>query len=173
MTEFNYALASLGAVATAEASDSGYPPVQTIDANDLTRWTASMNAGMKSLFIDLGAPQFITSIRGLAYRSSAQVGNWQLAYSSDGVNYNLLSVFLPNTGDTTAPVGGMTARYWRLRGVGSYWSGTFAGFYSVELWGPVEAPPPPVNPAPEYIDAWLDGIEANYVPTIDEWLAAH
>lgn len=170
MTTFNFALASLGAVCTASNQQSGHPGALLIDGNDVTFWQNS--APNPTLTVDLGAPQYITLVRLLQGNpTSGYCTNPILRWSTDGSTWFDLTQLAGVYGWNDWNTGGICARYWRIA------IGTMAGGYcigqSFQIWGPVEAPPPPVSPAPVYIQLWLDGIEANYVPTIDEWLAAH
>jgi hypothetical protein len=103
--------------------------------------------------------------------SSNSSNYWQLQYSTDNANWNVAGVYFDKLADATKSVGGITARYWRIY-QGSSTSGN-PGAYSFEIIGPVEAPPPPENPAASYINAWLNGLETHYVPTVEDWLDSH
>jgi hypothetical protein len=172
MVEFNYALASLGAVATASHTTAGYPASQAIDGSDVTQWLYDYGSSSvtMTLTVDLGAPQYIERVRTLLQAPQAQ--NCGLSYSTDGTNWNVIvAVVARANGEYSDPVDGITARYWRLTFTSGF-AGS-GGCKAFDVLGPVEAPPPPTSPAPTYIEAWLDGLEANYVPTIQDWLDAN
>jgi hypothetical protein len=171
MVDFNYALSSLGAVATAHTTQAGFPPTLAIDGSDKTYYRPGAYDDVGYWKVDLGAPQYITHVRILPHIGSGTY-TLTLQWSTDNASWNTLLTPVPWTADVDVPAGGVTARYWRFT-VSGIAAGEWWGLYACECWGPVEAPPPPVNPAPTYIEDWLDGIEANYVPTITDWLAAN
>lgn len=169
MTQFNYALAALGAVATTSASPAEHPPSHSIDGSDVTStWFTTANPHW--LAIDLGAAEYITDVRLYAGASNSQANWWVLQYSVNGTDWLDSGLSFDNISNITKQTGGLTARYWRIRRGSSVAYSPVV--YSFEIIGPVEAPPPPDNPADEYIAAWLDGLEANYVPAVQAWLAA-
>lgn len=168
MPDLNYALNDLGAVFSANYVSPGYPASQAGDNNDLTMWAKFGGAAGYPcyLYVDLGAPQFITSSRCLAYNTGVRV--FDIAYSSDAVNYNYVLQTSRGSGDYTDQTGGVLARYWRLT-LDKAPSGS-VGAYSWELWGPAEAPPNPTLPMCDQIEDWLDAVEANFKPCVDVWL---
>lgn len=170
MASVNFALAALGALASANHSNTGFPAVQAIDGSDTTYWFASWGGNMPTLTVDLGAPQYIESIDVLPASNGVPSGTWALYYSTDGVNFNFIHGSFPRNARFTFSGINLTARYWRLQY--STWGSDQggSGIYHFETWGPAEAPPPPTTPVCSYIQAWLDGIEANYVPCVEDWL---
>jgi len=168
MTNFNYALNSLGIVITAQNETQGYAKEQAFDGSDVT-YAACANNTAYWLAVDLGAPQYIATSRVLGKKATQTANMWALQYSTDGTSWQNVGQAHDGQGDTSRETGGLTARYWRLYYGGSVGSGT--GIYTWELIGPIEAPPPPTNPTDDYVKAWLDGINANYKPSVDEWLA--
>lgn len=169
MTNFNYALAALGATATVYSVDSSYPPSQAIDGSDVT-YARQWNQYQQWLAVDLKAEQYITHVKVLQNAAGHFAAGYVVSYSHNNVDWFDVGTFNGVLGWNDYDVGGITARYWRVwatNNMSEYW------WHTLEVIGPVEAPPPVVNPAPEYINAWLDGLEANYVPTIDDWLAAN
>jgi len=170
MPDFNYALAALGATVTVSNFTTGNPGDHTIDGSETTFWGIVNNTSANYCKIDLGAPQYITNAR-LNAGGGADVNDvWGLQYSDDGTNWNNVGVAFDTVGDETLPTGGLTYRYWRIYYAANIGTGRMV--YAFELLGPVEAPPPPTNPVTTYIQAWLDGLEANYVPDVADWLAA-
>lgn len=167
MADVNYALGALGAIATAQRFATGYPPSNYIDGNDITEWRAGSSSGGWTQ-IDLGAPQYITlcEIRqGPSYMTGIT-----LQKSDNGTDFTNVVAVPQGTGEHSVEVGGLSARYWRLAHNGT--NGGNAQMQSWRLWGPAEAPPPPTTPVCDYISAWLDGIEANFVPCVQDWLDA-
>lgn len=170
MTEWNYALVSLGATATALNSDGGFPPFQAIDGSPATVWKTTWSGNHPQLTIDLGAPQYITQVVTRPYWAGVRADTWQLSYSFDGTTWQVITGGIARDADVTTLVEPITARYWRLYGSNNGSATYPSGLKSVEVVGPIEAPPPPVSPAPTYIAAWLDGINANYVPAAQAWI---
>lgn len=171
MADINYALASLGAVATASSSIHGTTPGQAIDGSDVSFWRGLVSC---TLYIDLGAAQYIESIlwrnppTGALYRALTVT----IGYSNDGITY---SAFDPLTNlpfeDTTFDTGGITARYWRF--VVSSGLNNGAQAQEVQIIGPSDAPPPPANTNCAAMQAWLDGLESYWVPCVEAWLEAN
>lgn len=173
MTLYNFALAANGAIATAGSyAVESHPASMAIDGSDLTyaqSHGSTTTPGWVS--IDLGAPQYITEVRQLT--TIATLRDVRLEASTDGVSWVTIQDVVPAyNGWSTVLVGGLTYRYWRFSTT-AYGTAQWYQPNAIEVLGPVEAPPPPTSPAPDYIEAWLDGIEANYVPTVDDWLAAN
>jgi hypothetical protein len=167
MTIFNYALAALGCSAVATQTLAGYPAGQAIDGADGTKYQSPTGVGgYQYLTLDLGAPQYITELHILQDNTNGCLV--QFEYSYDNTTWNVIGAGDTTSGEFTYPIEALTCRYWRIRFYLT--SGKAWGAYYVELLGPVEAPPPPTNPADEYIAAWLDGLEANYVPAVQTWL---
>lgn len=171
MTQFNYALAALGATITGNTAQAGFPLTHIIDGSDSTCWKSSGGSPYWHR-IDLGAAHYITDFRlvqGQVYNQTATVV--RVTYSDDDVNYNVLADWSVTYGAQTLNIQGITHRYWKFTAT----AGCSGGWtnYTTEVIGPVEAPPPPDNPADEYIAAWLDGLEANYVPGVQAWLDSH
>lgn len=168
MADFNYALAALGCVATASGSDGGYPPSQAIDGSDVTYWSANQNYG-SWIQLDFGAPIYIVSFVIKQPTTNAWAQVIYTNYSNDGSNWLSLAQQNGVQGDVTINTGGLAARYWRFtmsNTPAAHWR-----VYTLQALGPVTAPPPPTNPVVEPLVAWLDGLEANLAPTVDDWLA--
>lgn len=169
MADINYGLAALGAVATASHYTAGYPPAQVNDGSDVTAWiydygSSSVNGWVA---IDLGAAQYITSVRTLQQNSVSM--SWGLQYSYNGTDWNtIIAQATRADGDYTNQTGGITARYWRCP-CGSGFGGKFS-LQEFEVIGPTEAPPPPASPNCTAMQLWLDGLEAYWVPCVQDWL---
>lgn len=172
MPDINYGLAALGAVADSPYTSGGFTPGQAIDGNDLTKWEYDYGSSSVNSYIrvDLGAPQYITSVRTLQQNSVSM--SWGLQYSFDNVTWNTIVPQATRAdGDYTTQTGGVTARYWRCL-VGSVFGGKFS-LHAFDIIGPSEAPPPPANTNCEDMQAWLDGLEAYWVPCVQTWLDAN
>lgn len=170
MVAFNYANPAIGAVVSADTTLSGHAPSQACDGSDLTYWQHTGSGGTHWLKVDLGAPQYIDTLRVLPYGSST-AASYGVEYCNDDATWLVAINGINQRSELNQPTEGITARYWRV--YASVPAANTLKIYQFELWGPVEAPPPPENPVDDYITAWLDGIEANYVPTIQDWLDAH
>ena len=161
MTLFNYALSSLGAVASGNAN-GGTTVGQMIDGSDVTRCIYANVAGDQK--VDLGAPQYITQVRFIGNNSNGP----KLYYCDDGTNWLLFGNLSNFTSGLTVATGGVTARHWRITTLSN--SNNYLYTFAVE--GPVEVPPPPVAAITDPIEAWLDGIEQYMVPAVRDWLDA-
>lgn len=161
MTDWNYGLGANGAVWIGSCL-GGNPGYLALDGSEATY--ARINSGAYFGVVDIGSPQYITHIR---YKV-AHSGTCTISLSNDGSTYTPIDASAYVAGWNTVQLGGVTYRYFKLS-----FSFNTESVYAAEIIGPVEAPPPPLNPAPDYIEAWLDGLELNYVPTINDWLAAH
>lgn len=171
MTLWDYALAANGSVAANWQTVTGYPASQAIDGSDVSACRTQNGTGAW-FKVNLGAPQYITSIH-LLHGASNYLANLNVQYCDDDATWNTLTTWAISGNSQTLDTGGITARYWRFVKSGDTVVGSVWELFTCELLGPVTAPPPPVNPAEAYITAWLDGIEANYVPTVEAWLAAN
>lgn len=160
MTLINFANPALGAVASATGSVTGYPAGQAIDQTDVTEWRSS---GAAQLTVDLGAPQYVTNI----HVHSLTAYDWTVRYSTDNSTWNIVGTIANSLNGADLATGGISAQYWRIDDIHNNRVASF------EIWGPAEAPPPPTYPPCDYISAWLDGIEANYVPCVEDWLEAN
>lgn len=170
MTDWNYGLAANGASAASNGNGGGTAPGQAIDGSDVSYWQSAYYGGAANIVVDLGVPQAIDSIRVLASQDADCFGPWALDYCDDGSSWQSSGVTCDAGGESSHALGGITARYWKL----SKWATAAAHrIHSIDLIGAIVAPPPPGNPEPGFIDAWLDGLEANYVPTVQDWLDAH
>lgn len=171
MADYNFALASLGAVATANNNENGYPPVQAIDGSAQTQWRETTGYTYGALVIDLQVAQTIYRVHTKSVALFGATGNWLLQYGADGVNWNNTELLFPNNAESNQSFDAITARYWRL-----YYAHPTNQRYAinyVELVGEVPAPPPPGGPADPYLADWLDGLQANYVPDAQDWLDAN
>lgn len=169
MTLFDYALAALGAVAGASGAAGGHPASLAIDGSDVSYWQNS--GGSQKIWVDLGASQYITECQ-IRHNGNldSQLTPVTIEYSVDNVTWYTLNSFASVRWENSYATGGLTARYWRFA---CNYGGAWWQVYAMRVLGPVPAPPPPTAPAPDYIEAWLDGLEANYVPTVEDWLAAN
>lgn len=170
MTLWNYGLNELGATHRQGGTGTGTLAPNLGDANDLT-YVSWGSYGSYWLSCDLGAPQYIEQIR-LLQQAAGFLSAWYLQTSVDGSIWTTrLDVSTPAY-DYTFAIGGITARYFRLLKTAAG-NGPGQKFYTVQYLGPIEAPPPPTSPEPDYIAAWLDGLNANYVPGVRAWLDAN
>lgn len=171
MTNFNYALSALGASATASNTFSTYTAMLTIDGNDNTYWRPQNSGSGYYVTVNLGAPQYIETIQ-VRQVNGCYAAKLSFQYSNDNVTYTpLLTLVNAAAGENAYATGPLTAQYWRM--IADNVVDGFVGVQAIRIIGPVPAPPPPTNPAPDYIHAWLDGIKANYEPTIQTWLDDH
>lgn len=168
MADINFALTALGATATAGGSQEGFPPDNAIDGSDVSYWRVA--GGNWWWAVDLGSAQYITAVRFL--QSANGTGNYstntKVEYSNDGATWITLVNATTTYAWNEVLTGGLTARYWRL----TCNSGASQGWilYTVECNGPTDAPPPPSNPNCTNLQAWLDGLEAYWVPCVETWL---
>lgn len=172
MADVNYALASLGAVASSSGAASGHGADLAIDGNDVTWWQSSHSLSLSPwLAVDLGAPQYITYVSFL--NGNAPNGSVQLNVraSVDGVNWSVITGAVVVAGENVIQVGGSIYRHWQIYDTGA---GSAAWYvYSFRVYGPAEAPPNPETPMCDQITAWLDSVETNFVPCVEDWLAAN
>lgn len=171
MTNFNYALAALGATAAGSGISGGYVAANAIDGSDVS-FLRNANSSGAYLTLDLGAPQYLTELT-LLHGVSNYLTSVTVYKSDDGTNWVAVTPWNLAAGLNTLPLGGITTRHFKLLKLSGTVVGTSWEVYTWQAIGPVEAPPPPTNPAADYITAWLDGIEANYVPTVEDWLDAN
>lgn len=170
MTNWNYLLGSQGGVITASNSVSGHGGFMANDGNDLTYWQPSSLG--QNLVCDLGVPQYIETLRFYTIMGGApKCASIVISYCNDNATWAEFGSRAIGLGENVIDIAGVTARYWKIVCTGG--QSPYIQVGEVELIGPIEAPPPPANPAPEYIAAWLDGLEANYVPSVQDWLDAH
>lgn len=172
MADVNYALSALGAVATARGTSGGYVPDNAIDGNDLTYWQTGGYTPDQWWQVDLGAPQFLTSLDLLQssdpnHAATAMTISYGLATATEH-SFGLVTV---SPGANQIDLGGLWLRYLRVD------TGTLNTKYwiilTAALMGPAEAPPNPVTPMCDQITAWLDAIEDNFVPCVEDWLEAN
>lgn len=171
MVDINYALAALGATATGSGAGGGTVPGNMIDGSDVTyfQWGT---AGTYYAQVDLGSPQYITSVELLQGEGAGQYSPAGiLAFSDDGTDWSTLDALTPGPGLTQVQTGGLTHRYWKY----TRSSGTGPGvrFHTFAVIGPSEAPPPPENTNCDNMQAWLDGLDAYWVPCVQAWLDAN
>lgn len=169
MANINFALTALGAVATADNYAVGYPPESAIDGSDTTYHVPTGNTA-HWLAVDLGAPKYITSMRLLlGAHGSYSVPTVQ--YCDDGINWLQSGLVLDKVGDDTYTFDGIIARYWRFSH--NRYTGLGANIHAWELIGPTAGPPPVNAPACDEIQQFLDGLEAYWVPCVQNWLDAN
>lgn len=171
MTQWNYGLATLGAVATANNSEASHPASLLIDGSDVTYWRGTGNGVGADLKVDLQTPQYIEEISVYQSNPGGYFTSVTTYYSYNGSNYFAISTATTGVGLTTIPTGGLTARYWRI--VTGSLSGSYGSLATFGVWGPIVAPPPLENPTQQNVNDWLDSIDDNIRPIIDDWLTAH
>lgn len=171
MTIWNYALVANGAVIYASSSESALPAVHMGDGSDMSYWKSVLGNDGVTVTVDLGSPIYIDNIRVLQ-NGPRFAQRLTLSYSDDNVDWYTVGTFVSTAGWTTIPLDGLIHRMYRI--ALSMGSGTGQWYiHTLEVNGPIEAPPPPTNPTEDYIHAWLDGLEANYVPSVQSWLDTH
>lgn len=171
MTLWNYALMSLGAVASDASHAAGHDASMVIDGNDLTYYMR-LNSFGNWIIIDLGAPKEISQI--VLYQDASRayyLTALKIEYSDNGVDWSLFGQPAVIRGWTSIAVGPLLKRYWRFTNVGE--SGGYAWLYTIKIQGPVEAPPVIESPLASYVNAWLDSLDDNIRPIVDDWLVAH
>lgn len=171
MTIFNYALGSLGAVGTADSEAVGFTTDLAFDGSDVTGWRNLGNGTSHYLYVDLGAAQYITDLVLTIGAKTETTVTYTLDYSLDAQTWNYLGA-VATAGNVALSTGNVTGRYFRLR-FNTNISSRYVTVLTFACNGPIEAPPPPTNPTDAYIAAWLDGLEANYVPAVQDWLEAN
>lgn len=171
MTLWNYALSSLGASGSSGGHQQYYGEENAIDGNDNT-WGVFTGTS-KYLTIDLGSPQVISDIVLKQLGPSGYYATaFELAYSNNGVDWNAVASYSGlSSGTITRTFGDLTGRYWKVTAVSGAASGWTINTF--EVLGAVPAPPPIESPLPEYVNAWLDSIDDNIRPIVDDWLADH
>jgi len=170
MPSVNFAAPGLGAVATASSEAVGYGPAAAIDGNDLTYWR-SAGSGYVEWHLDLGLARYIETARILAKSSGSTSSTYTLAYSIDGTTFVVVAVNIPRNVETVVATGGITARYWRLSATPA--AANWNGLLAVEAIGPTAGPPPPGETLCADMQTWLDGLEAYWVPCVQNWLDAN
>lgn len=146
---------SQAAPVTASSFQSGNDPFKGNDGNSNTRWAAS-GPGMPQWWqVDLGTNRVIAGVAIDWFNSSTRGYGYQIAVSSNNVNFNIVvdkstNTQFGNTADNFSTLG----RYVRITVSSATQSGGYASFNECRVYG---ASAPPVALHPTNITATLSG----------------
>lgn len=169
MPNINLATPALGCVNYATNTWPADPLENLTDGSDSSEWSAQTTpvAG-KAVWFDLNAIGTLAQIRlkqsTVAGYAATQV---TISTSEDGVGWASIATVNVSLGNNVINLTPVASRWWRISaavGGGARWY-----IAVIELLGTSE----PADPAPQEAPGWLDYIEANYVPTMTEWLQAN
>jgi hypothetical protein len=140
-------LLSPGAPVMASSSQSGNEPFKGNDDDLATRWAASGPGLPQWWQVDLGASRNTTGVNIDWYNSSSRGYGYQIAVSSDNMNFTTVVDKSGNTsfGNTADTFSALAKRYVRITVTSTTQTNGYASFYECSVYG-ASAPAVALNP---------------------------